>query len=110
MSAAGVSFGSHTVYHPILSRITPRRAQEELRESKLHLEAIIGQEVRGFCYPNGGEDDFNDVIKGMVQHVGYQYACTTIDGINGPAADRYALKRLWTSEKSLPIFAARLIK
>jgi len=54
MSAAGVSFGSHPVHNPILSRITPRQAQEEIRESKLHLEAIIGQEVRGFCYPNGG--------------------------------------------------------
>jgi len=110
MSAAGVSFGSHTVHHPILSRVPPRRAQEEIRESKHRLEAIIGQEVRGFCYPNGGEDDFNEVIKGMVQHAGYQYACTTIDGINGQYADRYELKRLWTSEDSLSLFAARLIK
>ena len=110
MAEAGISFGAHTVHHPILTRISPRRAQEEIREPKESLEAIIAHEVKGFCYPNGGEDDFNDVIKSMVQHTGYQYACTTLEGANGPAADRYALKRTWTSEPSLPLFAARLLR
>lgn len=110
MTEAEISFGAHTVHHPILTRIPPRQAQEEIVESKHRLESIIGQEVKGFCYPNGGRDDLNDVIKGMVQHAGYQYACTTIDGINSPDTDLYALKRLWTSEESLPHFAARLLR
>ncbi len=110
MAEAGISFGAHTVHHPILTRIPPGRAQEEIRGSKQTLEAIIGEEVKGFCYPNGGKDDFNDVIKSMVQHAGYQYSCTTMEGTNGPAADRYALKRTWTSEPSLPLFAARLLR
>jgi len=110
MAEAGISFGAHTVHHPILTKISPRRAQEEITESKSCLEGIIGQEVKGFCYPNGGEDDFNDVIKSMVQHAGYRFGCTTMEGTNDPAADRYALKRTWTSEPSLPLFAARLLR
>ncbi len=110
MVEAGISFGAHTVHHPILTRIPPRRAQEEIGESKVQLERILSREVKGFCYPNGEAGDFNDVIKSMVQHAGYQYGCTTVEGVNGPAADRYALKRTWTSEPSLPLFAARLLK
>lgn len=110
MAEEGISFGTHTVHHPILTRIPPRRAQEEITESKSCLEDIIGQEVKGFCYPNGGKDDFNDVIKSMVQHAGYWFGCTTVEGANGPDADPYALKRNWTSEPSLPLFAARLLR
>ena len=110
MAEAGISFGAHTVHCPILTKISPHRAQEEIRDSKESLEAITAHEVKGFCYPNGGADDFNDVIKSMVQHTGYQYACTTLEGTNGPAVDRYALKRTWTSEPSLPLFAARLLR
>jgi len=110
MGEAGISFGSHTVHHQILTRISPRLAQEEIRESKLQLERILSREVKGFCYPNGGVGDFNDVIKSMVQHAGFQYACTTVEGVNGPGRDRFALRRTWTSERSLSLFAARLLK
>jgi len=110
MAEAGISFGAHTVHHSILTRISPRRAQEEIRESKIQLERILSREVKGFCYPNGEAGDFDDVIKSMVQHAGYQYGCTTVEGANGPDVDRYALKRTWTSEPSLPLFAARLLR
>jgi peptidoglycan/xylan/chitin deacetylase (PgdA/CDA1 family) len=110
MAAAGVDFGAHTVNHPILTRIPPRTAREEIERSKKDLEEILGREVTGFCYPNGEAGDFDEVIEGMVRHVGYEYACSTIDGVNGPDADPYALRRTWTSEPSLSRFAARLLR
>ncbi len=110
MAAAGIDFGAHTVNHPILTRVPPRIAREEIEGSKRDLEEILGREVEGFCYPNGEAGDFDEVIEGMVRHVGFQYACSTIDGVNAAAADPYALKRTWTSEPSLPLFAARLFR
>lgn len=110
MSKAGIDFGAHTVHHPILTKIPPRLAREEIERSKKDLEQILGREVTGFCYPNGQADDFDGVIKGMVRHVGYEYACSTIDGVNDGTADPYALKRTWTSEPSLSRFAARLLR
>ncbi len=110
MADAGIDFGAHTVYHPILSRVPPRLAQEEIKESKSQLEKILRQEVRGFCYPNGEEGDFDEVIKGMVRHAGYEYACSTIEGVTDASSDPYALKRIWTSEPSLSLFAARLLR
>lgn len=110
MAAAGIDFGAHTVTHPILTRVPPRQAQEEIAGSKRKLEEILGREVEGFCYPNGEAGDFDAVIEGMVRHVGFQYACSTVDGVNDLFADPYALKRTWTSEPSLPLFAARLLR
>ncbi|MFH1038924.1 MAG: polysaccharide deacetylase family protein [PVC group bacterium] len=109
MARAGIDFGAHTVHHPILTRIPPRRAQTEIIDSRMQLGKIIGREVTGFCYPNGEAGDFDDVIKGMVRHAGYEYACSTIEGVNDAASDPYALKRTWTSEPSLSLFAARLL-
>jgi len=110
MAEAGVDFGAHTVNHPILTRIPPRTAREEIERSKIDLEEILGREVTGFCYPNGEAGDFDEVIEGMVRHVGYEYACSTVDGVNDSGTDPYALRRTWTSEPSLSLFAARLLR
>ena len=110
MAEAGVDFGAHTVNHPILTRIPPRVAREEIERSKRDLEEILGREVTGFCYPNGEAGDFDEVIEGMVRHLGYSYACSTIDGVNDAGADPYALRRTWTSQPSLSLFAARLLR
>jgi len=110
MAEAGIDFGAHTVNHPILTRVPPRTAREEIAGSKRELEEILGREVTGFCYPNGQPGDFDGVIEGMVRHVGFRYACSTIDGVNDAATDPYALKRTWTSETSLSLFAARLLR
>jgi hypothetical protein len=74
------------------------------------IEEMAGRPAAGFCYPNGEENDFLPEIERMVREAGFAYACSTIEGVNRPVADVYALRRLWTSEKSLPLFAARIMK
>lgn len=110
MAAAGIGFGAHTVHHAILTRVAPAVAGEEIVGSKKQLEGILGREVKGFCYPNGELGDFNEAIKAMVRGAGFGYACTTLEGAVAPGADRYELRRSWTSEPLLPLFAARLLK
>jgi len=110
MARAGITFGAHTVNHPILTRIPLDEAKWEIEESKKRLEEILEKEVSGFCYPNGGADDFNEEVEGVVRRAGYSYACSTVEGLNGPWSDLYALKRFWTSGSSLPLFAARLLR
>ncbi len=110
MAAAGISFGGHTVHHVILTRVNPEAARNEIVQSKLALEEITEKPVRGFCYPNGEVGDFNEEIKGLVREAGYDYACTTLEGSNFPETDRYELRRMWTSELSLPLFSAHLLK
>lgn len=62
MSENGISFGSHTVNHPILTNIPLDLARKEITDSKAHIENEIDKEVTSFCYPNGGSNDYNDEI------------------------------------------------
>ena len=110
MADWGIEFGAHTVNHPILTRVPPELARREIEESKQQLEDVIGRRVKGFCYPNGERGDFNDRIKEMVREAGYDYACSTLEGVNGAGTDIYELKRIWTTEPSLPLFAGRLLR
>ena len=50
---AGIDIGAHTVSHPILTRLRPEAAFEEMHRGKEELEAIVGEPMRLFAYPNG---------------------------------------------------------
>jgi peptidoglycan/xylan/chitin deacetylase (PgdA/CDA1 family) len=87
---AGQQIGSHTLSHPRLTQIPLAVAREEITSSKKKLEDRFGVEVRHFCYPYG---DLNESIRALVVEAGYRTACTTVTGINAPAADPFTLKR-----------------
>lgn len=55
----GMSFGPHTVTHPVLSRVSDERSRWELAESWRRLRAEAAAPVPIFCYPNGRESDFS---------------------------------------------------
>jgi len=90
MGSGLVAFGAHTLTHPILTRISLDRAAHEISESKVALEAKLGQKVAWFAYPNG---DFDLLTAQTVERCGYLAAFTTCPGGNGSNADSYTLKR-----------------
>ena len=90
MSDNGISFGSHTLTHPFLTRIPRKQAQREIRLSKDIIEQQIGKPVTTLVYPSG---DFNSEIRGIVKEAGYSAAVSTIAGHNSAYDDVYALKR-----------------
>jgi peptidoglycan/xylan/chitin deacetylase (PgdA/CDA1 family) len=57
--ARGMSFGPHTVTHPILSRVSDQQSRWELTESWRRLGEEARRPVPVFCYPNGGATDFS---------------------------------------------------
>ena len=90
MDANGVSIESHTVTHPILTKISDERLQFELTASKQRLREVLERDVDLFCYPNGS---FDNRAKEFVRDAGYRAAVTTEIGFNAPNADSFALKR-----------------
>jgi peptidoglycan/xylan/chitin deacetylase (PgdA/CDA1 family) len=54
----GMTFGPHTVTHPVLSRTTAEQATLEINESWQRLCAEAQHPVPIFCYPNGQWLDF----------------------------------------------------
>ncbi len=90
MADAGISFGSHTVSHPFLSRIPRKRVEQELRSSKAIIEQRTGRPASTLAYPSG---DFNSDVQKMVEEAGYSAAVSTMAGHNGSHTDMYALRR-----------------
>jgi peptidoglycan/xylan/chitin deacetylase (PgdA/CDA1 family) len=58
--ASGMTFGPHTVTHPVLSRASDEQVRFELSESWRRLRAEASTPVPIFCYPNGQFSDFGD--------------------------------------------------
>jgi peptidoglycan/xylan/chitin deacetylase (PgdA/CDA1 family) len=109
MSREGIDFGSHTVSHPILSRVDRARAERELRASKAEIEERVGRPVRGFAYPNGTAADFLPETKEILRDAGYAYAVTTIAGTNEAATDAFELKRATPWDDDVFAFGLRML-
>jgi hypothetical protein len=53
LASAGMTIGSHTISHPMLSHISAERAREEMGESRRMLEEALGRPVWALAYPYG---------------------------------------------------------
>ncbi len=94
MHRAGAEFGAHTVTHPILSRISPREQEGEIRQSTSRIREELGDSPRLFAYPNGASKDFTrDTVK-ILKTEKFLGACTTIRGSNSHRCDPFRLKRI----------------
>jgi peptidoglycan/xylan/chitin deacetylase (PgdA/CDA1 family) len=76
----GVTFGPHTVTHPILSRVPDDQAQVEIAESWARVRAETDAAIPVFCYPNGDPDSFGPREVAIVRRTGLRAALTTIPG------------------------------
>lgn len=74
MAAEGMSFGAHTVTHPVLSRLSYDEQNYEIGASRMRLEAALGQPVTAFSYPVGRRDAFNDVSKQALRANSFDWA------------------------------------
>jgi peptidoglycan/xylan/chitin deacetylase (PgdA/CDA1 family) len=93
LEAGGVRIESHGIGHRPLSELDPAEATREIAISKLRLEARLGREVEAFAFVKGSEADYRAEHASLVQQAGYKLAFTSVSGANGPAADRFRLRR-----------------
>jgi peptidoglycan/xylan/chitin deacetylase (PgdA/CDA1 family)/CelD/BcsL family acetyltransferase involved in cellulose biosynthesis len=108
MQRGGVSFGSHTLTHPAISRLDPAALEEELRDSKSRLEERLGMPVMDFAYPFGKPADYGHTSRALARY-GYRTASTTNWGVNVPGVNPYELRRVSIGEeRQLPVFGVRL--
>jgi peptidoglycan/xylan/chitin deacetylase (PgdA/CDA1 family) len=90
-----VSFGAHTMHHPILAYLTdPAEVQREVGECRTMLEQQLGHPVRTFAYPVGKPEHIGDVALRAVREAGYDWAVTTIYGTNTPQSNPHQLRRI----------------
>jgi peptidoglycan/xylan/chitin deacetylase (PgdA/CDA1 family) len=93
LEAGGIRIESHGIGHRPLSELDPAEAAREIALSKLRLEDRLGREVVAFAFVKGSHADYRPEHASLVQQAGYRIAFTSVSGANGPATDRFRLKR-----------------
>jgi len=63
-----ITFGSHTVNHPNLDTLESGEMSNELRDSKLRIETILGEQIDSIAFPDGA---YNDQVKEKARELGY---------------------------------------
>jgi len=104
MQSSGlITFGSHTLHHLVLTKLSEQEIAEEVAGSKKLLEEKLGEKVDFFAYPLG---IFDARSRKAVVDAGYLAAVATNPGHRSSDNDRFLIKRLRISENSrfLPVF------
>ena len=108
MRAAGMELGGHTHTHPILSDLSAGDAQAEIARGKEELEAILGETVTSFAYPNGNSRrDLGPRDAELVRQSGFRAAVTTDRGVARANTNPFLVPRFTPWERTPLRFALR---
>lgn len=90
-----VSFGAHTMNHPVLSSVSdPTELDYEVTECRTVLERRLGHPVCSLAYPIGQRQHISQDVVEAVRRAGYRWAVTTQYGFNTPQTNPYLLNRV----------------
>lgn len=90
-----VSFGAHTMHHPVLAYLTDEaEVRHEVQACRTILEQKLGCSIRTFAYPIGRAKHIGERVVEAVRNAGYTWAVTTEHQVDTPASDPYQLGRV----------------
>jgi peptidoglycan/xylan/chitin deacetylase (PgdA/CDA1 family) len=99
LHAGGVTFGSHTSTHEILTVIPAAQAEEEIAGSRVLIERKLNMPCSLFSYPNG---DCSGPVRGLVAGAGYKFAFLNQDpGVWTRDCDPFLIPRVNVCEYHL---------
>jgi len=111
LNEAGMEIGGHTAGHPILASVSASAARAEIEKGSRRIEAITGQVVRLFAYPNGRpRKDYGPDHVRLVRSLGFEAAVTTAPGVAGKGSDVFQLPRFTPWDRSPKRFVVRLLR
>jgi peptidoglycan/xylan/chitin deacetylase (PgdA/CDA1 family) len=106
MARNGISFGSHSATHAILTNVTRGELKREIDDSLRVLRERSGNCIPVFCYPNGA---YTDEVVDHVRAAGYIGAVTTDFGWEaGAPPDLFRVRRIGVHNdisRTTPLFA-----
>lgn len=95
-----VSIGSHTLSHPMLTRVTEMQARREIVESRGALEKFLGRGVCVFSFPFG---DFNHRLVELCKDAGYDRVFTTVPTWAFQTKSEFAVGRVRVDPSDWPL-------
>jgi peptidoglycan/xylan/chitin deacetylase (PgdA/CDA1 family) len=94
LQSRSFEIGSHTVEHPILTRLTETELARELQHSKAAIERELQTQCRFIAFPNGGRGDFSPAVIEQVRRAGYRVGFSLMHGINRTLSEPLAIDRV----------------
>ena len=105
----GMSIGSHTLSHPMLSQQSSELAWREISESRSLLEEAVGRPIWALAYPFGDPVSVTTREMQMAEQAGFECAFMNMGGGFGASLPRFALPRVHlTTDMSLAEFEAHV--
>ena len=103
-----MEIGAHTHTHPILELMPDTRAEEEMAGGRERLEALLGERIALFAYPNGEPGkDFSSRHALMARRLGFSAAVSTAAGAASQLSDVFQLPRFTPWDRTPMRFAMR---
>ena len=90
MHRYGITYGAHTLTHPVLTCLPFDRTKSEIYDSKAIIEDALGAPVTCFAYPYGRH---NERIREIVRQT-FTCACSDQFGLITSKSDPYLLERV----------------
>ncbi len=110
MKKDGITVGSHSHTHPILSRMPIQKAKDEILHSKKIIEKNVEVEVKHFSFPNGREEDFSEELRDYCREIGFESTCSVVYGANDASeGNAFALKRVGAITP-VPILTGEIVR
>lgn len=108
LASSGMTLGSHTLSHPILSLLEPAVAMEELGESRAQLAAAVSEDIWALAYPFGDSASVGVRERRLAADTGYEVAFRNWGGISSGWGDPHFVPRVSvTADMSMTAFHAR---
>jgi peptidoglycan/xylan/chitin deacetylase (PgdA/CDA1 family) len=99
LHAGGVTFGSHTSTHEILTTVPAAQAEREIVESRRSIQQKLGNCCEMFSYPNG---DYSEPVRDLVAEAGYKFAfLNQVPGVWTRDCDPFLIPRVNVCEYHL---------
>tara|TARA_B100000401_G_C52765220_1_gene700304 strand:- start:94 stop:822 length:729 start_codon:yes stop_codon:yes gene_type:complete len=84
------TIGAHGSSHKKLGTLNTTEQHNELKKSKIRIEEIINEKINSVSYPHGS---YNSNIFAILDNLEYQYAFSSIKGLNNVSTNKYLLRR-----------------
>lgn len=99
MAASGIEIAAHGYTHSSMGSIDdPDRLREEILNSKLKLQELLGRPVRYFSFPYGMAANLSPAAFNEAARAGYEAVCSASGAYNWPGGNAFHLARIHGEE------------
>jgi peptidoglycan/xylan/chitin deacetylase (PgdA/CDA1 family) len=86
-----IAIGSHTVSHPMLTRLELSQARTEIRDSRDKIKEMLNRDVAEFSFPFG---DYNEAMVDLCREAGYRRVYSTLPAFAFESPEEFVVGRV----------------